>query len=185
MLGEPVVSKDQRAGRIKWSDIEVQIHTITSGKNYGQVGNFGDGAVWWTIKQAESNWRSCWCLQMVSIHKFRVYKTMSRPRVDKSLERNFIKVILTKDQGRSKGNKEWMKIGKSRCVESNWTHCCTGEFNVALSLCGVLGVALYFSKGFLEAAAGVLAVAEAPWPLEETVVCFLGQESSLWSPAPQ
>ena len=43
--GEPVVSKDQRAGRIKWSDIEVQIHTITSGKNYGQVGNFRDGAV--------------------------------------------------------------------------------------------------------------------------------------------
>ena len=43
--GEPVVSKDQRAGRIKRSDIEVQIHTITGGKNYGQIGNFGDGAV--------------------------------------------------------------------------------------------------------------------------------------------
>ena len=45
VLGEPVVSKDQRAGRIKQSDIEVQIHIITGGKNYGQVGNFGDGAV--------------------------------------------------------------------------------------------------------------------------------------------
>ena len=45
VLGEPVVSKDQRAGKIKWSDIEVQIHTITSGKYYGQIGNFGDGAV--------------------------------------------------------------------------------------------------------------------------------------------
>ena len=45
MLGEPVVSKDQRAGRIKQSDIEVQIHTITDGKNYGQVSNFGDSAV--------------------------------------------------------------------------------------------------------------------------------------------
>ena len=43
--GEPVVSKDQRAGRIKQSDIEAQIHTITSGKSYGQVGNFRDGAV--------------------------------------------------------------------------------------------------------------------------------------------
>jgi len=42
---KPVVSKDQRAGRIKWSDIEVQIHTITGRKYYGQVGNFGDGAV--------------------------------------------------------------------------------------------------------------------------------------------
>ena len=43
--GKPVVSKDQRAGRIKRSDIEVQIHTITGGKYYEQVGNFGDGAV--------------------------------------------------------------------------------------------------------------------------------------------
>ena len=185
MLGEPVVSKDQRAGRIKQSNIEVQIHTITSRKYYGQVGNFGDSAVWWTIKQAESNQRSCRCLQVVSIHKFRVYKAVGRPRVDEGSERDFIKVILTKDQGRSKGNKKWMRIRKSRCVESNWTHYCTGEFNVVLSLCRVLGVALYFSEVFSEAAARVSAVAEALWPLGETVVCFLGQESSLWSPAPQ
>ena len=46
VLGEPVVSKNQRAGRIKQSDIEVQIHTITSRKYYRQVSNFGDGAVW-------------------------------------------------------------------------------------------------------------------------------------------
>ena len=45
MSGEPVVSKNQRAGGIKQSDIEVQIHTITGGKNYGQIGNFRDGAV--------------------------------------------------------------------------------------------------------------------------------------------
>ena len=31
---------------------------------------------------------------------------MSRPGVDKSLERDFIKVILIKDQGRGKGYKE-------------------------------------------------------------------------------
>ena len=78
-----------------------------------------------------------------------------------------------------------MRIGKSRCVELNWTYCCIGKFNMALSLCRVLGVALYFSEGFLEVAAGVSAVAEALWPLEETVVCFLGQESSLWSPTLQ
>ena len=183
--GEPVVSKDQRVGRIKRSDIEVQIHTITSGKYYGQVGNFRDGAVWWTIKQAESNQRSCGCLQMVSIHKFRVYKAVSRPRVDESSERDFIKVILTKDQERSKGNEKWMRIRKSRCVELNQTRCCTGEFNATLSLCRVLWVTLYFSEGFSEAAARVSAVAEAPQPLGETVVCFLGQESSLWSPALQ
>jgi len=55
---------------------------------------------------------------------------------------------------------------------------------MALSLYGVLGVALYFSKGFSEAAARVLAVAKASQPLEETIVYFLGQESSLWSPTP-
>ena len=31
---------------------------------------------------------------------------MSKPGVNKSLEQDFIKVILTKDQGRSKGDKE-------------------------------------------------------------------------------
>ena len=55
---------------------------------------------------------------------------------------------------------------------------------MALSLCRVLGVALYFSEGFLETAAGVLAVAEALQLLEETVVCFLGQEFSLLSSTP-
>ena len=78
-----------------------------------------------------------------------------------------------------------MRIRKSRCIESNWTHCCTEEFNTTLSLCRVLGVTLYFSEGFSEAAAGISAVVEALRPLGETVVCFLGQESSLWSSAPQ
>jgi len=45
MSDEPAVFKNQRTGRIKQSDIEVQIHTITSGENYEQVSNFGDGAV--------------------------------------------------------------------------------------------------------------------------------------------
>ena len=50
----------------------------------------------------ESNWKSCRYLQIVSIYEFWVYKTMSRPGVDKGLEQSFIKVILTKDQERSK-----------------------------------------------------------------------------------
>ena len=87
---------------------------------------------------------------------------MSRLRVDKSLERDFIKVILTKDQERGKRNKEWMRIRKSRCIELDGTHCCTEKFNIALSLCRVLGVTLYFSKDFLEATARVSAVAKAP-----------------------
>jgi len=45
VLDEPVVSKNQRAGRIKQSNIEVQIYTITSGENYGQVSNFKDNVV--------------------------------------------------------------------------------------------------------------------------------------------
>jgi len=78
-----------------------------------------------------------------------------------------------------------MRIGKRRCIEPDRTRCCTGKFNVALSLCEVLGIALYFSKDFLEAAARELAVAEALWPLRVTIVCFLKQESNLWSSAPQ
>ena len=57
-----------------------------------------------------------------------------------------------------------MRIRKSGCVESDGTHCCIRKFNIALSLCGVMGVTLYFSKSFLEA------VAEALWPLGVTMV---------------
>ena len=69
--------------------------------------------------------------------------------------------------------------GKSGCIELDGTCCCIGKFNAALSLCRVLGVAFYFSKGFSEAAVRVSAVAEVLQPLGETVDCFLGQESSL------
>ena len=78
-----------------------------------------------------------------------------------------------------------MRIGKSRYIELNGTYCCTEKFNMALSLCRVLEVALYFSKSFSEAAAGVSVVAETLQTLGETVVCFLGQKSSLWSLALQ
>jgi len=45
----------------------------------------------------------------VSIHKFGVYKAMSRPGVNESSEQDFIKVILTKNQERSKErvNEDW------------------------------------------------------------------------------
>ena len=143
------------------SELASEIYTITSRKNYRQVSNFRDSAVWWTIKQAESNWKSCECLQVVDIHKYWVYKAISRPKVNKSSEWDFIKVILTKNQGKSKGDKKWMRIRKSRYIELNGTHCCIGKFNTALSLYRVLEIALYFSESFSEAAARVLAVAEA------------------------
>ena len=59
--------------------------------------------------------------------------------------------------------------------KSDGTHCCTEKFNAALSLYGILGIALYFSKSFSEAAAEIL------WPLRISIVCFLGQKSNLWS----
>ena len=45
MSDKLVVSKDQRAGKIKQSDIKVQSYIITSGENYKQVSNFKDGAI--------------------------------------------------------------------------------------------------------------------------------------------
>ena len=59
------------------------------------------------------------------------------------------------------------------------THCCTRKFNITLSLCGVLGVALYFSKGFLEVAVEGSVATEALYPLEVTIICFLELESNL------
>ena len=110
---------------------------------------------------------------------------MDRLGVNKSSEWNFIKMILTKNQERGERNKEWIGIRKSRCVESDGTYYYTVKFNMALSLCRVLGVALYFSEGFSEVAVGGLAVAEVLWPLEVAMVCFLEQESNLWSSVPQ
>ena len=78
-----------------------------------------------------------------------------------------------------------MRIRKSKCIESDRTCCCTEKFNIALSLCGVLKVALYFSKSFLKVTTRVSVVAEAPWPFGVTMVYFLGQKSSLWSSALQ
>jgi len=54
-----------------------------------------------------------------------------------------------------------MRIRKSGCVELDRTYCCTGKFNIALSLCRVLEITLYFFKYFLEIAAEESAVAAA------------------------
>ena len=78
-----------------------------------------------------------------------------------------------------------MRIRKSGGIESDQTHCYTEKFNVALSLCRVLEITLYFSKGFLKTATKESIVAEALQSLGVTVVCFLEQESNLWFPVPQ
>jgi len=90
------------------------------------------------------------------------------------LKRDFIKIILTKDQERSNRDKEEVRIRKSRYIESDETHCCIGKFNIALSLYRVLGVAFYFSKSFLEIATEGSIAAKALQSLEVIMVCFLG-----------
>ena len=76
------------------------------------------------------------------------------------MEWNFIKVILTKDQEKSKEDKERVRIRKSRYVESDGTCYYIEKFNMALSLYRVLEVTLYFSKSFLETAAEEFVAAE-------------------------
>ena len=61
------------------------------------------------------------------------------------MEQDFIKVILTKNQEKSKGDKEKMGIRKSRCVELDKTYCYTGKLNMTLSLYSV--VATTYHKG--------------------------------------
>ena len=46
MSDKLVIYKDQRAERIKQSDIEVQIYTINSKEDYKQISNFEDIIVW-------------------------------------------------------------------------------------------------------------------------------------------
>ena len=82
-------------------------------------------------------------------------------------------MILTKDQERSKRNKKRVRIRKSGYIELDGTHYYIEKFNIALSLCRVLGVTLYFSESFSEVTAGGLVAVEIPWPLGVTVVCFL------------
>ena len=65
-------------------------------------------------------------------------------------------MIMTKDKERIKGDKERVRIRKSRYIELDGTHYCTEKFNVALSLYRVLEVALNFFKGFSKAATEVL-----------------------------
>jgi len=110
---------------------------------------------------------------------------MSRPGADESFEWDFIKVILTKDQERSKGDKKRMRVRKNGYIKLDRTYYCIGKFNMALSLYRVLEVTLYLSKGFSEVAIGELVVAKALQLLRVTMVCFLGQEFNLWSSALQ
>ena len=66
-----------------------------------------------------------------------------------------------------------------RILRSKSTH------NMALSLCKVLDITLYFSEGFSKVASRGLVVVKALQLLKVIVVCFLGQESNLWFPALQ
>jgi len=45
MLGEPVIFKDQRAGKIKQNNMEVQIHIFTGEKDYKHSNNFRNSIV--------------------------------------------------------------------------------------------------------------------------------------------
>jgi len=42
---KPIVSKDQKAGRIKWNNIEVQIYGFTKAKNHRQSNSFRNSAI--------------------------------------------------------------------------------------------------------------------------------------------
>jgi len=87
----------------------------------------------------------------VNIYELQVYKTVNRPRVNKSSKLDFIKMVLTKNQEKSQKNKEKVEVQKSKYIELNRTYYYTVKFNTALSLCEVLKTTLYFSKNFSKA----------------------------------
>jgi len=65
-------------------------------------------------------------------------------------------MILTKDQRKDKGDKEEVRIKRSRYIELDRICCYIKKFNMVLSLCEVLEITLYFSESFLKIAAKVL-----------------------------
>ena len=99
---------------------------------------------------------------MVSIHKFQVYKVISRPRIDESLKWNLVKIILTKNQEKNKKDKERVRIRKSRYIELDKTYCYIEKFNAVLSLYGVLKVTHYFFKSFSEVVVEGIEALEVP-----------------------
>jgi len=63
-----------------------------------------------------------------------------------------VATTITKNQERSKRDKEKVRIRKSRYIKSDETYYYIKKFNVVFSLCGVLEIILYFSESFLETA---------------------------------
>ena len=76
------------------------------------------------------------------------------------MEKDFIKMILTKNQSKSKKYNKRVRIRKSRYIESDRTHGYTEKFKVAFSLYEVLRIALYLSKDFSGIAIGRSVAAE-------------------------
>jgi len=94
-------------------------------------------------------------------------------------------MTLIKNQGKSKKNKERVRVRKSKYIESDKTYYYIEKFNVAFSLYKVLKVALYLFKSFLEVAVKILVATKTSYHFGVTIVYFLEQESSLWFLTPQ
>jgi len=112
----------------------------------------------WAGVDNDSFWKYSWDKGIVNYSLssqirpvYWVYKKISRPRFDRSLKRDLIKVTLIKNQGRIKEDKARVRVRKSRYVDSDKTYCYTEKFNIALSLQEVLDITLNFSKACLEA----------------------------------
>ena len=126
VVGEPVVSKNHRARRIKWSHIKINIHTFTGRKFYRQSYGLSDNRIRCPIKQPQLDGVYRICGKFIILKKTGIHKALSGTGVNKCR------------------NTERVGIGKSRCVESDNLGKGTERVNAVLRLCGGLGTAQSF-----------------------------------------
>ena len=83
VVGEPVVSKNQRTRRVKQSDVESNVECFTCGKLYREIYGLSDNGVASSINQLKFNGGYRVEVGVTELNQFIVYETMSQSRVNK------------------------------------------------------------------------------------------------------
>ena len=140
VAGEPVVSKNHRARRIKQSHIKINIHTFTRWKFYRQSYRLSDNGIRCPVKQLQLDRVYRICRESIILNKAGIHKAVGGTRVNKcgNVERR------VGNKWRGQGNMERVGIRKSRCIESDNLGKGTERVNAVLRLCGGLGTAQSF-----------------------------------------
>ena len=138
-MEKPVVTKNQRAGRIEFGNVETKRSDDSVRQLDWQLNSSSDDAVRGSIEKSENNRRHGVGIEKL-LSKMLVNETMSRTRVHQCGDR---RGSGERELGTSDGDKQGFRIGKSGSVETKLLGC-TGRFNATLGPCGATRVAQAF-----------------------------------------